>query len=270
MTSDAFHLSLLQHTPTPCDIAASVSRIETQLRTVAAQGSQLLLVPEASLTGYNTTLNEAKRVALRADGQTTGKLAAACRQYNIALAYGFIERDNNQLYNTVQVIDCNGERIAHYRKTHLWGKLDSQLFTAGSDLAPVFELDGWRFGLLICYDVEFPETSRRLALEGAEIILVPTALMTPWAFVAEHMIRVRAAENQVFIAYANYCGAENGIHYEGLSCIVSPAGKDLSRAEDTPICLTTELKRSELEEIRAALPYRQDRRPELYSHLTDC
>jgi predicted amidohydrolase len=264
MTSDAFHLSLLQHSPTPCDIAVSVSRIETQLRTVAAQGSQMLLVPEASLTGYNITAVEAKRVALLADGQTTNKLAAACRQHSIALAYGFVERDNNQLYNTVQVIDRNGERVARYRKTHLWGELDRELFTAGDDLAPVFELDGWRFGLLICYDVEFPETSRRLTLEGAETILVPTALMTPWAFVAEHMIRVRAAENQIFIAYANYCGAENGIQYEGLSCIISPAGKELSRAKDVATCLTAELKRRTLEEIRAALPYHQDRRPELY------
>jgi len=231
---------------------------------MAAQGSQMLLVPEASLTGYNITLSEARRVALRADGQTSEKLAAACRQYNIALAYSFIERDNNQLYNSVQVIDCNGERITHYRKTHLWGQLDRRLFTAGDNLAPVFELSGWRFGLLVCYDVEFPETSRRLALEGAEIILVPTALMTPWAFVAEHMIRVRAAENQLFVAYANYCGTENGIRYEGLSCIVSPAGNDLSRAEGAPICLTAELKRSALEEIRAVLPYHRDRRPELY------
>ncbi|MEE9322039.1 MAG: carbon-nitrogen hydrolase family protein [Granulosicoccus sp.] len=265
MASDAFHLSLLQHAPTPCDIATSVSRIETQLRTVAAQGSQLLLVPEASLTGYNITPDEAKRVALHANGKTTEKLAAACRQHNIALAYGFVERDDHQLYNTVQVIDRNGERVAHYRKTHLWGELDRALFTAGDDLAPVFELHGWQFGLLICYDVEFPETSRRLAFEGAETILVPTALMTPWAFVAEHMIRVRAAENQLFIAYANYCGAENGIHYEGLSCIVSPAGNDLSRAKNVATCLTAELKRGTLEDIRAALPYHQDRRPDLYS-----
>jgi predicted amidohydrolase len=78
------------------------------------------------------------------------------------------------------------------------------------------------------------------------------------------MIRVRAAENQLFVAYANYCGTENGIRYEGLSCIVSPAGNDLSRAEGAPICLTAELKRSVLDEIRAALPYHRDRRPELY------
>ena len=268
MMRDTFQLALLQHKPTPGDIVTNKLRIKKYLATAAEQGTQLLLSPETSLTGYNISLNEARQVAQCADGKIADALASECRQHNIALAYGFIESANGDLYNSVQVINRHGVRVALYRKTHLWGELDRHLFSQGSNLAPVFELDDWQFGLLICYDVEFPETSRRLALEGAEVILVPTALMTPWAFVADHMIRVRAAENQVFIAYANYCGEENDVQYVGRSCIVSPTGEILARGTEEPDILTARLKRSTIEGIRADLSYHPDRRPELYAEIS--
>jgi len=88
--------------------------------------------------------------------------------------------------------------------------------------------------------------------------------MKPWREVAEKVIPVRAYENQIFIAYCNYCGDENGLQYEGRSCIAGPDGTDLARAAQAPTMLTATLERQAIQDARSALPYHRDRRPELY------
>lgn len=266
--TDSFKLACLQHEPAPDDVAAGLARIGNAARDAVQQGCQLLLLPEASLTGYNINRGSAHQVAEWLDGEAANALANTCREHQIAIAYGFIERHDNVLYNSVQLIDQQGQRLAHYRKTHLWGALDRSLFTAGDNLTPVVDIDGWRVGLLICYDIEFPETARCLALEGAELILIPTALMAPFTNVAERVVPVRAFENQLFIAYSNYCGNENGLNYVGHSCIIGPDGKDRARAVDKTMLLTATLHRQEINHARAELPYHRDRRPELYTALS--
>lgn len=265
---DSFKLACLQHEPEPANVAAGLVRIGNAARDAARQGCQLLLLPEASLTGYNIDLGSARQVAQTLDGEAANALANVCRKHQIAIAYGFIERFENSLFNSVQLIDKQGQRRAHYRKTHLWGDLDYRLFSAGADLVPVVDIDSWRIGLLICYDIEFPETARRLALEGAELILIPTALMTPYTNVAESVVPVRAFENQLFIAYTNYCGNENGLDYVGRSCISGPDGKNRASALDKEMLLTATLRRQDISHARAELPYHRDRRPELYTALS--
>ena len=262
---DTLDIALLQHDPEPLDVASALVRLHREARAAAKAGSDLLVVPEASLTGYNIAPDDARAVALAPGGKALERVADIARDADIAILAGYIGRgDGTALHNTVQLFDRRGEALARYRKTHLWGELDASLFVAGDDLAPVVELDGWRVGLLICYDVEFPEAVRRLAVEGAELVLVPTALMHPFTFVADHLTRVRAAENGVFLAYANYRGRENGLHYAGRSVVVDPDGETIARAADDPVRLHARLERAALARARAALPYLRDRRPELY------
>lgn len=259
-----FKIAIGQHAPTPIAIDKSLQRMSS-LAKAAGSDIDLLVLPEASLTGYNIPLNSAQLIAVARNSNTTDQIRSICQQSSIAIAYGYIERHGNALYNSVHVIDSTGSSIAHYRKCHLWGELDKRLFTAGSGFSPVFELSGWQLGLLICYDIEFPESSRHLSLQGAELIVAPTALMHPWTFVADHMTRVRAAENQVYFAYANYCDQEGDIEYVGRSCIVGPDGNDLARAESSPALIQATLSKESISEIRAQLPYHRDRRPELYN-----
>ena len=258
-------IALHQHIPTPADLETSLQRIQTVAEQASARGAQLLLVPEASVTGYNIPLSNAQAIALERDGTICDRLKSCARQYDIALAFGYIERQGDDLFNAVQVIDATGTSLSHYQKTHLWGDLDRQLFSAGNKFAPVFNLHGWKIGLLICYDIEFPETVRHLALAGCDLVLAPTALMRPWTFVADHVTRVRAAENQVYLAYANYCGSENDIDYVGHSCIAGPDGEILARASTEPALLVETLSLEAISTIRQSVPYHQDRRPELYS-----
>ncbi|NND92827.1 MAG: carbon-nitrogen hydrolase family protein [Granulosicoccus sp.] len=260
-------MALHQHEPTPADVETSIARLDRIAAQAAGLGAQLLLVPEASLTGYNLPLASAQSVAIERDSAHTERLCHVCQQHNIALAYGYIERDQHHLYNAVNVIDAAGNSIAHYRKTHLWGGLDRSLFEAGERFGPVVELHGWKLGLLICYDIEFPESARHLALQGAELILAPTALMAPWTYVADLLTRVRAVENQLYFAYANYCGSEGDLAYVGRSCIVGPDAEFLARADTRPVLLQATLHKQVIKRMRTDMPYLRDRRPELYGAL---
>ncbi len=267
--TDTTTIALVQHVSTPGDVGASLKRIKHYAEQASKAGVELLLFPEASLTGYNNTLELNQEIAEAKDGQSAHEIASICKEHRLAIAYGFAERDDNLLYNSVQLIDENGSSLALYRKTHLWGDQDRTLFTAGDDLVPVVQWNGWRLGFLICYDIEFPETVRRLAIEGAELILNPTALMTPWTTVADQVVPVRAYENQVFIAYANFCGNEHEQEYVGHSCIAGPGGETLAKANDTEQMLIAKLDKSSITSTRAALPYHRDRLPKLYKALID-
>ena len=265
--TDTLDIALLQHEPVPADTEAALVRLDGAARQAAGQGARLLVVPEASVTGYNIPYETMTQVAEAADGPVAQAIGQICKRYSIAIAYGFAESRDGQFFNCVQLIDANGERLAQYRKTHLWGDLDRTLFTAGDRFAPIVEIDGWKVGLLICYDVEFPECARQLALEGAELVLVPTGLMHPWRFVAEQLVPVRAYENQIFLAYANYCGSEGDLNYEGRSVIADPNGDDLARAQQSAVLLHATLARETLTHAREQLPYHRDRRQALYTSL---
>lgn len=267
-TSNELMLAILQHRSTPAAIEESLSRMENAAADAAAKGMHLLVCPEASLTGYNIPLSTARSVAVERDGHTTDRIRNLCLRHGIAMTYGFIERDGQQMFNAVNVINATGELVAHYRKSHLWGELDRSMFSAGDGFAPVFDLNGWKIGLLICYDIEFPESSRYLALQGADLILAPTALMHPWTFVADVITRARAAENQLYFAYANYCGPEGELQYVGRSCLIGPDGEELARAGNEPVLLTATLNKQAISDIRQSLPYHTDRRPEIYQPLT--
>ena len=153
-----------------------------------------------------------------------------------------------------------------YRKCQLYGAYEKALFTPGDAAPTPTQLGGIMVGLLICYDVEFPELAGRLATSGAEIVLVPTALPESMqaAFIAEKIVPVRAFENQIAIAYANHTGQDGRFIYAGRSCIVMPDGADGARAGVSGagvILADYDLQAYSLS--RLANPYREDRRVDL-------
>lgn len=259
-------LALYQCPPLPLDIDANLQRLQDALGQAA--GSDLLVLPEMFLTGYNIGHQAVNALAQARDGAAAQRIANMAKTTGIAIAYGYPERgQDGALYNAVQVFDAQGRSLCNYRKTHLFGELDRGMFSPGADDFPVFELNGWKLGVLICYDLEFPENTRRLALAGAELILVPTANMRPYEFVAEVTVRSRAYENQCYVAYANYCGHEGSIHYCGLSSIAAPDGGLIALAGADSELTCGPLDRQRLERSRNSTPYLQDRRPALYRAL---
>ena len=239
-------------------------------RDAARQGARLLICPEMFLTGYNIGPAEVRRLAEPAAGPSTQIVMTIAREAGIVALYGFPERSGDgRIYNTVQLIDDDGTLLASYRKSHLFGDLERTAYTPGTDAPAVVSLGGFKIGLLICYDVEFPENARALALEGADLIAVPTALMQPFDVVARTVVPARAYENQVYVAYANRCGEEAGLVYCGLSCVVAPDGSDIARCGRGQELIVADLDRHRLEESRpGSNTYLNDRIPALYGALT--
>jgi 5-aminopentanamidase len=251
-------------------VARNLGLLEAHAAAAAAQGARLLICPEMFLSGYNIGAEAARRLAEPADGPSLARAATIAREHGIALLFGYPESgDGGAIYNAVQLIGRDGRRLASYRKSHLFGDLDRGTFRAGPGAAAVVDLDGVGVGLLICYDVEFPENVRLLALAGADLVAVPTALMDPFQVVARTVVPARAVENQVFLAYANRCGEEGGLHYCGLSCVVGPDGADLARAGRGEQLILADLDLEHLSASRLRNTYLADRRPELYGPLAD-
>ncbi|MFK3771777.1 carbon-nitrogen hydrolase family protein [Pseudomonas sp. NPDC089406] len=258
-------IALYQGTPGPLDVPGNLERLQRQAELAASRGAQLLVCPEMFLSGYNIGLEQAGRLAEACDGPAAMRVVQIAQAQRIAIAYGYPERgDDGALYNSVQLIDAHGRSLCNYRKTHLFGELDRTMFSPGADHFPVVELDGWKVGLLICYDIEFPENARRLALAGAELILVPTANMTPYDFVCQVTVRSRAQENQCYLVYANYCASEGDIHYCGQSSIVGPDGSLLAMAGREECQLLADLEHEQVLKGRLAFPYLADLRRDLH------
>ncbi|MEE4419951.1 carbon-nitrogen hydrolase family protein [Streptomyces bugieae] len=264
MTS--LHTALLQSSGRPGDVAHNLQVLADAARAAAAQGAGLLAAPEMFLTGYAIGADVPK-LAEPADGPSAEAVARIAADHGLAIAYGFPERDGDTVYNAVQLIDAGGERLATYRKTHLFGCFEREWFTPGDRPVVQAELGGLRVGLMICYDVEFPENVRAHALAGTDLLLVPTAQMHPFQFVAESLVPVRAFENQMYIAYVNRTGAEGEFEFVGLSTLAGPDGVARARAGRGEELVSADVDPAFLAASRETNPYLRDRRPELYASL---
>lgn len=232
----------------------------------AGEGASLVVFPELFLTNYNIG-EELRTLAEPADGPSAQRAAVVAKEFGVALCYGFPERASaggDAVYNSLAVINRQGELVATHRKSHLYGDDERRYFTPGDELTLV-SLEGWKLGLAVCYDIEFPEFSRALALAGAEAVVVCTALMEPFGFVAEQLVPARAIENQAYVIYANRCGSEGGLTYCGHSRIVDPVGRGLAKAGGEGVVLFADLSRDALADARRLNTYLRDRRPELYA-----
>jgi predicted amidohydrolase len=262
-------VAIYQGSPKAREIEANLDTLARQASDAARQGAQLLVAPEMFTSGYNIGAQNVADLAQPADGAAAETLAGVAEEFGISLLYGYPERVGDAIYNSAQLIDARGSRLTNYRKSHLFGDLDKNAFSAGEADPLVVELEGWKIGILICYDVEFPENVRKLALAGAEVVVVPTALMKPYEFVPRSLLATRAYENGVFAVYANHCGNEAESEYCGLSCVVGPDGADLARAGTGETLIQGELKRDLMDKWRGLNTYMPDRRPGLYSKLVD-
>ncbi|WP_432250141.1 carbon-nitrogen hydrolase family protein [Streptomyces sanyensis] len=259
--------ALLQSSGRPGDVAANLKVLDEAAARAAEAGAGLLVCPELFLTGY--AIGDAvPRLAEPADGPGAAAVAEIAVRRGLAVHYGYPERSGELVHNSAQLIGPDGARLANYRKTHLFGCFEQEHFTPGDRPVVQAELDGVRIGLLICYDVEFPENVRSHALAGTDLLLVPTAQMHPFQFVAESMIPVRAFENQMYLAYVNRTGPEGEFEFVGLSSLAGPDGTVRARAGRGEELVVGEVDPEFLAASRRANPYLLDRRPGLYGSLT--
>ncbi|MDT0613454.1 carbon-nitrogen hydrolase family protein [Streptomyces lancefieldiae] len=258
--------ALLQSSGRPGSTAGNLKALDEAAGRAAAAGAGLLVTSELFLTGYAIG-DDMAVLAEPADGDSADAVAEIAGRHGLAVAYGYPERAGETVHNSVQLISADGTRLANYRKTHLFGCFERDHFTPGDQPVVQAELDGMTVGLMICYDVEFPENVRAHALAGTDLLLVPTAQMHPFQFVAESVVPVRAFENQMYVAYVNRVGHEGEFEFVGLSTLAAPDGTARARAGRAEELVVADVDPAFLAASREGNPYLKDRRPGLYGSL---
>lgn len=258
--------ALLQSSGRPGSVAENLKVLDEAAGRAAAAGAGLMIAPELFLTGYAIG-GDTGRLAEPADGDSADTVAWIASRHGVAVVYGYPERSGTRVFNSAQLVSADGTRLANYRKTHLFGGFERDHFTPGDRPVVQAELNGLRVGLTICYDVEFPEHVRAHALAGTDLLVVPTALMHPFQFVAQSLVPVRAFENQMYVAYANRVGREREFEFVGLSALAGPDGIARVRAGRGEELVLGEVDPARLAASREANPYLRDRRPGLYGSL---
>ncbi|MEV8534105.1 carbon-nitrogen hydrolase family protein [Streptomyces sp. NPDC051211] len=259
--------ALLQSSGRLGDVAENLKVLDEAAARAAQAGAGLLVAPEMFLTGYALDLQDIPALAESRDGMSARAIGEIARRHGLAVLYGYPEREGDTVYNSAQLIGADGTPLANYRKTHLFGGFEQEAFTPGDTPVVQADLNGLRIGIMICYDVEFPENVRAHALAGTDLLLVPTAQMHPFQFVAEQLVPVRAFENQMYIAYVNRTGPEGEFEFVGLSCLASPDGTTRTRAGRGEEMVFGEADPDLLKASRETNPYLRDRRPGLYASL---
>ncbi len=253
----------LWQTAYAADVPAALRALDDAAEQARAQGADVLVCPEMSLTGYLLGADRIAALAEPTDGPLLKAVAATARRHGIAIVAGWPCVTSGRPHNAVAFVDAEGELLNVYAKTHLFGDADRGQFTPGPALPTVFSHRGWRLGLLICYDVEFPEPVRHLALRGADAVLVPTANMREYDEVPTLLVPARACENRVYVAYANACGREGSTDYGGLSTVAGPLGEVLAQAGRDAALTVVRLSAQALADARVGSPLPQ-RRGDLY------
>jgi predicted amidohydrolase len=266
-------LAVHQFAPKLGDVPGNLDAI---LRQVADVDADLILFPECALSGYGfESAEEAVRAAEPIPGPSTELVAQRCRDRDSWAIFGMLERDpeTGALYNSAAVIGP-GHVAGVYRKNHLPFLGVDRFAAKGNRGLPVFQTPFGKIGVLICYDLSFPEAARVLKLEGAQLICVPTNWPEAASISCDYSPFVRAHENHVYVATANRTGEESGFRFMGRSRIVDFKGGLLAAAGDGKALLTAELDLAECDRNREVIvpgKYEVDRvghrRPDLYSSI---
>ena len=232
-----------------------ISRLETHLS--KTDNLDLVVCPELFISGYGSSIN-INKYSETSDGEFAKKISNLAKKFSTAIIYGYPEIDNNQLFNSAQLFSNDGLSIANHRKKLLPPTAEeSKIFTPGKE-SSIFSIKGIKSAIVICYELEFPELIRELALQGVELIIAPTGQSSLWPAAALHNCRTRAFENGIFVAYANSTGDLNGINFMGESKIIGPDGLDRANAGIGEKLIATEIDTDQISLVREKLPYLND------------
>lgn len=236
---------------------------EEAIAEAAHRGAGLVVLPELYTTGFlaKPALVE---LAEALDGPSVTRLAHMAAEQRIAVTTSVLELgEAGDVHNTAVFIDDEGQLRSSYRKCHLFDA-ERPLYVAGETLDAVVLYKGIRFGLLICYDIEFPEATRRLALFGVDCILVPTANMVPYGDRHRVFVTSRALENHVYVAYCNRCGTSREFEFPGESVLVDPLGQLVCEADAQASLICGAVDVNVVLQSKHTFDYLAERRPELY------
>lgn len=238
---------------------------EELIRKAAAEESpDVIVLPETWNTGFfpKENLQELCDQDCARVKALCGSLAA---ELNVNIVAGSVSNvRDGKVYNTATVYDRKGQCIAEYDKTHCFTPMDEHLYYTLGDHLCLFELDGKKCGLIICYDVRFLELVRTMALQGLDVLFIPAQWPALRKRHWDTLTAARSIENQMFVVACNSCGKAGATVYGGSSHIYDPWGNSIVDAGADEEIITGELDFSVIEDIRASINVFRDRRPSLY------
>ena len=266
-----FKLALCQVTGS-ADKELNRAKASQFIREAAANGAQVISLPEMWNCPYSN--DYFRKYAEPEDGESVQMMSDLAKELGIYLIGGSIsELDGDRVYNTSFSFDPSGRIIGRHRKVHLFDIdveggirfMESDTLTAGNELT-VVDTEFCKIGVAICYDIRFPEWFRKMALAGAQLIVLPAAFnMTTGPAHWDLSIRARALDNQVYMAANAPARVEDGVYVSyGNSCIASPWGDFIAHADEKPQIIYGDIDLDRVAAVREQLPLLKHRRPELY------
>ena len=259
------------------DPDANLQRMRELLNEASSNDAMLTVFPECAVTGYCfNSLEEAREFAQPIPGPATTEMVAACREHNAYAVFGLLELDAERVYNACVLVGPEG-LIGSYRKLHLPFLGVDRFTTPGDRPLTVHDAGGLRIGMHICYDLVFPEAARSMALDGADVLVLPTNWPTGAECTADCVVSARALENKVYFLAVNRAGNERGYQFIGRSKIADPSGELLAVADDAePVVLyaDVDVQRARQKKViripgQFELDRFADRRPQFYGRLVD-
>ncbi|WP_211260511.1 nitrilase-related carbon-nitrogen hydrolase [Amycolatopsis jejuensis] len=250
-------IAVLQATSAPDGFARNAARLAHAAWSASAQGADVLVTPELFLCSYSP------REVAAVDGQAAREVVEqAAAENGIWIAASTVEHDAGKRFITGSLFGPDGKETTRYRKRNLFGPDEPAVFDPGEQVPEIVDVNGWATALGICFDVEFPEFVRDLALRGAELLLVPTAVpLRPPVAGAPHpldttivprtVIPARAFESQLYLAYANQAGPV----FSGYSTLADPFGRRVAAAGENEELIAGEISRQVLSDARDAIGY---------------
>lgn len=279
MTDDIkLKVSLLQMDVACGDPAENRNRVDKMLKKALDRPKKpdIIVLPEMWNTGFD--FERIRDIADREGDPSIKWLQGIAKKNSVNIVAGSIadirpkmsEEEEQPIspepvYNSAYIIDRQGDIKARYDKIHLFRPMiEDKHVTAGQE-AVTFEIDGITCGIIICYDLRFPEITRKLALKGAKIIFVPAQWPMPRETHWKLLNIVRSIENQCFMVAVNRTGRDGHLYFPGMSLVVNPFGDVLIEGEGNPDVLTTMIDIGLVDTVRGTFSVLEDRRPETYS-----
>ena len=273
-------LAAVQMEPQLMEVERNLAKIREMSKIAASARAELIVFPECALTGYMfSSREEASQFSETVPGKATEEVSSVCKAHDVYVVFGFIEKQDAMLFNTAVLVGPQGV-VGKYRKTHLPCLGVDRFLDAGNLPFKVFKTPLANIGIEICYDIMFPEASRVLALQGADILtLITNYSPLPWGRggrISECIIPARAMENRMHVMAVDRIGLEKGFTFVGRSKIVDALGETLGEAEnfkediiyaEVGLAMARQKQSIVLKgewEVNGV----NDRRPELYGEIT--
>ncbi|VEF49782.1 carbon-nitrogen hydrolase [Bacillus freudenreichii] len=261
----AIKVSVAQLSPKLGDKQQNLQLISDAMIKAEKDQADLIVFPELFLTGYSVG-ESLGQLAETEDGPGMTEVRKLCLEHGIYAAISFPEQgEGKHYYISSALIDNNGDVLGVYRKSHLFDE-EKKYFTPGSEFK-VIETPLGKIGMMICFDVEFPEIARSLKLQGADMIVIVNANMHPYELQHHIFSRARAMENEIPIIICNRLGIEGDLDFCGDSMVIDATGEILLQMKQAEGLKTVDMPIDQ--QLDPKMSYTANRRAELYSKLVE-